>query len=121
MVMIGAELATLASGEVGNQISAGYFAESYWNFGWIGLPLLMFPVGVFFNVTTHFAARVIQREDWLYLPVLFMSLKVGMQVDSWYNGFVAAVAQGFALYLIVKFGGKFLRGLGLMPPSQGGA
>jgi hypothetical protein len=121
VVMVGAELATLVSGEVGNQISAGYFAESYWNFGWIGLPLLLFPVGVFFNVTTHFAARVIEREDWLYLPVLFISLKVGMQIDAWYNGFVAGAAQGFALYLILKFGGQLLRSLGLVRPSEGGA
>ena len=91
--MIGAELATLVSGEVGNQIAAGYFAKSYWNFGWIGLPLLMFPVGVFFNVATHFAARVIEREDWLYLPVLFLSLKVGMQIEimvQWFCGFGGA-------------------------------
>ncbi len=121
LVLLGGELATLVSGEVGNQISCGYFAEAYWNFGWIGLPLLLLPVGFFFNVTTHFAARVIEREDWLYLPVLFLSLKIGMQIDSFYNGFVGTAAQIFALYLLVKFGGPLLRSLGLVRPSEGGA
>jgi hypothetical protein len=121
LVLLGGELATLVSGEVGNQISCGYFAEAYWNFGWIGLPLLLLPVGFFFNVTTHFAARVIEREDWLYLPVLFLSLKVGMSIDSFYNGFVGAAAQIFALYYVVKFGGQLLRSLGLIRQSEGGA
>ena len=120
VVLLGGELATLVSGEVGNQISPGYFAEAYWNFGWIGLPLLLVPVGFFFNVATHFAARVIEREDWLYLPVLFLSLKVGMQIDSVYNGFVGAAAQIFALYFVVKFGSRLLRSLGMLP-AEGGA
>ena len=38
LLLSGYELATLATGGVGNSISAGYFAETYWNFGWIGLP-----------------------------------------------------------------------------------
>jgi hypothetical protein len=121
MVLLGGELATLVSGQVGNQISPGYFAEAYWNFGWIGLPLLLLPVGFFFNVTTHFAARVVEREDWLYLPVLFLSLKVGMQIDSFYNGFVGTAAQIFALYFVVKFGGQLLRSLGIVRPAEGGA
>ncbi len=95
--------------------------QAYWNFGWIGLPLLLVPDGFFFNVATHFAAQVIEREDWLYLPVLFLSLKVGMQIDSFYNGFVGTAAQVFALYLIMKFGGQLLRSLGVLRPAEGGA
>jgi hypothetical protein len=121
VVLLGGELATLVSGEVGNQISPGYFAEAYWNFGWIGLPLLLVPVGFFFNVATHFAARVIEREDWLYLPVLFLSLKVGMQIDSFYNGFVGTATQILALYFLVKFGSQLLRSLGILRPAEGGA
>jgi hypothetical protein len=121
VVLLGGELATLVSGEVGNQISPGYFAEAYWNLGWIGLPLLLLPVGFFFNAATHFAARVIEREDWLYLPILFLSLKVGMQIDSFYNGFVGTAAQIFALYFVVKFGSQLLRSMGLVKPPEGGA
>jgi hypothetical protein len=121
MVLLGNELATLVSGDVGNQISPGYFAEAYWNFGWIGLPLLLIPVGFFFNVATHFAARVVEREDWLYLPVLFLSLKVGMQIDVFYIGFVGTAAQIFILYLAVKFGSQLLRSLGILRPAEGGA
>lgn len=121
VVLLGGELSTLVSGEVGNQISPGYFAEAYWNFGWIGLPLLLIPVGFFFNVTTHFAARVIEREDWLYLPILFLSLKVGMEIVSFYIGFVGAATQVVALYYVVKFGGQLLRSLGILRPVERGA
>ncbi len=121
LVTPGAELWTLVSGEVGNNISPGYFADAYWNFGWIGLPLLLVPVGFFFNVTTHFAARVIEREDWLNLPMLFLSLKIGMSVDCFYSGFVGTAAQIFALYLMVKFGRQLLRSLSIPRPTESGA
>ena len=121
LVLVAGELATLASGEVGNAISPGYFAEAYWNFGWIGLPLLLIPVGFYFNIATHFAARVIEREDWLYLPLLFLSLKIGLQIDVFYIGFVGTVGQIFALYLMVKFGRQFLRSLGIAGSAEGGA
>jgi hypothetical protein len=117
IVTVASDLATLAAGQFGNNISAGYFAEAYWNLGWIGLPLLMFPVGVCFNLGTHFAARIVAQKDWLYMPVLFLYLKVSQQVDTWYIGFVGTTMQCVALYVLLKFGGQGLRSIGLMPPA----
>lgn len=114
VIQVAAELSTLATGEVGNSVSAGYFAESYWNFGWIGLPMLLCPVGIFFNLATHFAGRVIERKDWLYLPILFLNLKVALLVDAWYVGFVGTIAQGLALYVVLRIVGHGLRSAGLM-------
>jgi hypothetical protein len=115
LVMVQAELATLATGTFGNSISAGYFAEAYWNLGWIGLPLLMLPVGVFLNLTTHFAARVIARGDWPFLPLLFLNMKIGMGIEAWYIGFVGTIAQGLFLYVILRIVSYWLRSAGILP------
>jgi len=120
-VLVQAELATLATGTFGNSISAGYFAEAYWNLGWIGLPLLIFPIGVFFNLTTHFAARVISRGDWTYLPLLFLNMKIGMGVEEWYIGFVGTIAQGAFLYVILRIVSHWLRSAGILRALASGA
>ena len=114
VIHVAGDLATLATGTIGNSISAGYFAESYWNFGWIGLPLLLCPVGVVFNLATRFAARVIERKDWLYLPILFLNLRIALQVDAWYVGFVGTTAQVLGLYVALRIVGHGLRSAGLM-------
>ena len=115
---VAGELATLATGTFGNSISAGYFAEAYWNLGWIGLPILMFPIGAFINVASHFAARVIARKDWIYLPLLFLNIKIGMSVTEWYVGFIGTIAQGIVLFFMLKLSGQWLRGMRLLPPLE---
>lgn len=121
LLLSGFELATLATGGVGNSISAGYFAETYWNFGWVGLVLLMFPVGAFFNWTTHFAARALAREDWIYAPLLFFNLKMSLEIGSAYSGFIGAAAQSFAIQIMLYFVGRLLRSTGLLRPLESGA
>ncbi len=120
-LMTGYELATQTSGQVGNAITAGVYAELYWNLGWIGLPLFLFPIGVFFNIATHFAAWVFQREDWTYLPLLFMNLKLGLASEGWYVGIIGMMAQCVALYFVLKFGGQAIRALGLLQPLKSSA
>ena len=121
LLLSGYELSTLATGGVGNSISAGYFAETYWNFGWIGLVLLMFPVGAFFNWTTRFAARALAREDWLYAPLLFFNLKLSIAIGDAYSGFIGAAAQSFAMQIMLYFLGRLLRSAGLLRPLESGA
>ncbi|MEM6499037.1 MAG: hypothetical protein AAF709_20230 [Pseudomonadota bacterium] len=45
MTASGQELYGEATGKIGTSISAGLFAEAYWNFGWFGLPLLLLLLG----------------------------------------------------------------------------
>jgi hypothetical protein len=101
LIVVGGELATLATDTVGNTISAGYFAEVYWNFGWAGL-LLLVPIGIVFNVASHFAINTLRKGDWIYLPVLFLNLRTAISIDNFYIGFVGTFVISFGLYLLLR-------------------
>jgi hypothetical protein len=112
-VLVGAELATLASGTEGNSISAGYFAEVYWNLGWAGI-LLLIPVGIAFNIASRFAASTLYRGDWIYLPVLFLNLKTAVTIDNFYIGFVGTMAIAVAIYIMLRLFVAQLQKLGIL-------
>ena len=89
----GGDLAFLVSGEEGNSISAGLFAEAYWCYGWWGIPLLMIPLGIILTLASRYALNVMQRGEWIYLPALLMAVKMGIRVDGQYvNDVVGATA-----------------------------
>lgn len=100
-VLVQSELASLASGTIGNSISAGYYPDVYWNLGWIGL-LLLVPVGVAFNIASRFALDIVRRGDWIYVPVAFLNLKIAIAVDSFYVGLVGTFAISFGAYLLLR-------------------
>jgi hypothetical protein len=112
LVLVGGELATLATDTIGNSISCGYFAEVYWNFGWLGM-LLLLPMGLAFSVASRLALRVFDRGDWHYLPVLFLNLKTAIGVDNFYVGFVGTFIIGFGAYLFLRAVAPSLKFLGI--------
>jgi hypothetical protein len=114
LVLVGGELATLATGTVGNSISAGYFAEVYWNLGWSGV-LLLVPMGAAFNIASHFAVRTLSQGNWVYIPVLFLNLETALRIDNFYIGFVGASAIAASLYMLLRFSAVHLQQLGILP------
>lgn len=101
-VVVSGELASRASGTVGNAISAGYFADAYWNFGWAGL-LLLLPLGVAFNITTRFAINTLRQGEWIYAPVLFLNLRIAIEVDNFVIGVIGSFAISLAVYLLLRW------------------
>lgn len=94
---VGQEFDMLATGLVRqNSISPGLFAEAYWNFGWAGIPLLMLPFGILLALYSRYALRVIDRGEWILLPVLFICMKVGTRADGHY----VADAIGTAVIIV---------------------
>lgn len=118
-VLVGGELATLATGTVGNTIAAGYFADVYWNLGWMGL-LLLAPMGIVFNVASHFAVRALRQGDWVYVPALFLNLETAITIDNFYVGFVGTSAIAAGLYILLRLSAVHLQQLGILPlPARG--
>jgi hypothetical protein len=96
----GADLSFMMTGQEGNSVSAGLFAEAYWNFGWLGIPLLMIPHGIILTLLSRFAHRVMASGAWIYMPVLFYGLKMGSRVDGLYiNDVIGASAIAVGLWL----------------------
>jgi hypothetical protein len=93
---IGADLYTAATAQTGSSISPGLFAEAYWNFGWLGVPVLMIPLGIILGFFSQYSLYVMETENWLHLPVVFLGVQVGTRVDGAYVADVIG-APGIAL------------------------
>lgn len=101
---VGTEFNFLATGSAASSSSPGLFAEAYWNFGWLGLPLLMIPLGVLLHLWDLYAGWVLRRGRWLFLPVVLFGVRMGARVDGAYVADVigaTAVAAGLHLGLAV--------------------
>lgn len=60
----------------------GIFAEAYWNFGWAGLPLVMVPMALLFQIMARASLDILRRGRWLHFPVVLIGIWMGMRVDS---------------------------------------
>ena len=83
----------------------GIYAESYWNLGWLGLPIVMIPLSAVYVFLGRIAIKVMNRGKWLHFPAVLMGMLMGLRVDgevvadqtaSW---FVCLIALGFAMPL----------------------
>lgn len=66
----------------GSALGLGHFAESYWNFGWAGIVLFMAVLALILSVLTRVSMTFMARKDWLYLPVVFIGVVMGLRVDG---------------------------------------
>lgn len=64
---------------------ATVFADSYWNYGWWGVVLIGLLVGLFFGFASNLALRVVKQRNFIYLPVIMLSMDMAMRQI---NGFV---------------------------------
>ncbi len=82
MATVGTELYTLMTGQHGVSVSAGLFAEAYWNFGWVGGFVLVVPYSLLLSGLSRFALGVLAREDWIYMPAVMLSVRMGTRPDG---------------------------------------
>jgi hypothetical protein len=94
----GADLWMLMTGLEGNQVAAGVFAEAYWNYGWLGVVLSMALLGAILFWLSRLAISVMQREAWIFMPVLFMGMKMGVRIDG---TFVVDVVGAAAIAAVI--------------------
>lgn len=82
ITQLGSNLYYLVRGRGGSALGIGHFAEAYWNFGWVGIPPFMAMLGLILSVFTRVSIRVVARQDWLLLPVVFLGVNMGVRVDG---------------------------------------
>jgi len=79
---LGEDLNQQMTGQRGSALGIGHFIEAYWNFGWLGIPVVVAMLSLVFSLTSWFSLGVMERKDWLYLPVVLLSLQMGIRVDG---------------------------------------
>lgn len=99
----GKEFNVLVTGLDNNQISPGFFAEAYWNGGWIYLVLSTLLLGLIFSVYTKFSVVFIEAKKMLYLPPVFSGIMIGLRPDDWYVPVVIVTfVQSILMYAILR-------------------
>jgi hypothetical protein len=95
---VGADFNFAATGSRNSQSSPGLFAESYWNFGWVGVAIFMPLLGVVLFFLGRYSLWVIQSGNWWLLPVALMAMRTGMRVDGF---FVADIIGGTMMIAVM--------------------
>lgn len=108
---IGSDLYTAATGGQGSSIAPGLFSEAYWNFGWLGIPLLMVPLGVILTIFSKYSLNVVHREAWLHFPAVLIGILAGMRVDGMFvsdivGTCIMALAYALAVFTVEQFMGR---------------
>jgi len=75
---------TLATGNLQSSTSPGLFAEGYWAMGWLGLPVLMLPLGVVLTVISRYGIWIISTGRWWFFPLALLAMRMGLRVDGFY-------------------------------------
>lgn len=100
ITVVGSELYTAATNQIGSSISPGIFAEAYWNMGWLGVLTMMSLYGAMLAFYSRYVARVMNREQWIHLPAVLAGIMFGARVDGWLvSDMVGGVGVAFAYIL----------------------
>jgi hypothetical protein len=103
----GTDLYTLVTGGYGSSISPGIFAEAYGNYGWLGLPIFMIPLGLVMAALSFHLSRRMEQKQWQFLPIVLLGVLCGSRMDGSIVGdYVGTPFTIFLLYLVFSFGTK---------------
>jgi len=84
ITQLGTDLNLLVFRQEGSSLGVGHFAEAYWNFGWWGIAPFMAVLALILTVFTRFSMRMMACRKWLFLPVVFIGVKMGLRVDGFF-------------------------------------
>jgi hypothetical protein len=82
ITQIGITFNYLATGSMDSSAAPGFFAEAYWDYGWIGVIAVMALAGIIFGTISRFSLDVFAREQWIFLPVVLLGARIGMRSDG---------------------------------------
>jgi len=101
----GREFTALITGELTETATAaGFFAEAYWNGGWILTVLVCLYVGMLFASFTTFAERTIATGKFEYLPIVMIGISMGYSPSEWLVGtYVGPLANAAVLYVVLRY------------------
>ena len=113
ITQLGADLNFLVFRQVGSSLGVGHFAEAYWNFGWLGIVPFMFVLALILTIFSLVSMGIVARKDWLFFPVVFIGVYMGIRVD----GFFVPDILGPAWMALVLGAGLSIARLFLLSPA----
>lgn len=92
---IGREFNILATGNPNSSSAPGIFADAYYCWGWLGVPLVMIPIGIWFFLLGRYTLWVLSTARYLHFPVVLSAMRIGFRVD----GFIVTDIIGVSVIL----------------------
>jgi len=82
----------------------GFAAEAYWNGGWLFVVVVGLFVGVLFAILGSIAVRAVRLRRWLYVPLIFMTIHLGLRPDDWFvPTYIGGVLQVVLVVMLLNF------------------
>jgi hypothetical protein len=95
---LGAEAYELIRSRQGASIGTTHFAEAYWSYGWLGLPLVFIPGGIILSLVSRYAITAVRSGRWLRLPATLLGVVMGHRVSG---TFVVDIVGGLITFVVV--------------------
>jgi hypothetical protein len=93
---VGVEFSDLVIGMRTTSTGIGVFGEAYWNGGWLAVVWTSFLIGLIFALLSQIALLSMSREEWIFLPCIFLGIRMGFRIDGW---FAADYIGSFVFYV----------------------
>lgn len=100
----GRELTNLVrgTGDAETHITAGVFAEAFWNGGALLVGIVSVYIGALFMLIGRFTQQKLAARQYEYLPLLMAGIMFGFSVDRWFvPTYVGSLMEWLALYLVI--------------------
>ncbi len=106
-ITLGPAFTEAVTGRADNNTSPGFFAEAYWNGGWLWVTGACAYAGLLFVWLAHILKRCFNDRDFRWMPVVVQGFFIGLRPDGWFaatfvNSIPIALSQVLLLYLIFK-------------------
>ncbi|MEH7378692.1 hypothetical protein [Neobacillus drentensis] len=103
---VSTQFSIMMNGNENNHDSPGAYGDIYWNYGWFGLVLLSFYMGLLLGWFHQLTLTVITKKNWLLFPlVLNITLVIGRGINNffiktYFIEVIFIIAQGIFLIFI---------------------
>jgi hypothetical protein len=85
IVNYGSVFTTLVNGDASSgDTGPGFFAEAYWNLGWLGVLIVAAVTGTAYAWFARRNVAALRAADLRWLPLAYWSLKMGYRPDDWF-------------------------------------
>ncbi|NWF73959.1 MAG: YdcF family protein, partial [Nitrospirae bacterium] len=76
----------------------GVLGEGYWNGGWLGVVGVGMVLGFLFSIIGPFSLRVLESRQFIFLPIVFGGILMGLRIDDWFVRPTSACRSNFCSY-----------------------
>lgn len=100
----GIDFTYLIQGTDTSSTGLGFVGEAYWNGGWPLVVLIGLFVGALFAVLGRFSVSAVRSRRWLYVPLVFQTIYLGLRPDDWFvPAYIGGVLQVVLVVLVMRW------------------